>query len=214
MDYWRQLDVFNPEKVGSKPVTMIGVGGIGSPTVMALSKMGCSRITVYDDDIVSEHNVPNQFYRLVDVGKPKVVALARSAAAYAAVSLETKGKYVDQPLRGVVISGVDSMAQRSKIWEQVKYKPQIELYIEARMGAQVGRVLCVRPTDITGTAWYESTLYTDEQAEEAACTERAIIYNTFMIASFIADQVKRHLNGEPVHREVIFDFVSYTLLVS
>src|SRR5207244_2983363 len=73
-DYWRQLDLITPGEL-KLPITVVGAGGIGSPTALALAKMGCSRLTVYDPDLVEPHNLPNQFYRLKDSARPKVEAL-------------------------------------------------------------------------------------------------------------------------------------------
>ena len=75
IDYWRQLDILQPDDL-VRPITIIGVGGIGSPVALALTKMGCRRLTLFDPDTIEPHNLPNQLYRLRDVGRPKVEALA------------------------------------------------------------------------------------------------------------------------------------------
>jgi len=67
-DYWRQLDIVSSEELDF-PITLIGCGGIGSPVAMALVKMGCGQISLYDPDCVEAHNLPNQMYRLEDVGE-------------------------------------------------------------------------------------------------------------------------------------------------
>jgi hypothetical protein len=212
IDYWRQLDILSPSEIHEK-VSVIGVGGIGSPTVLALAKMGISRLAVYDGDTIDTHNLPNQIYRQDDLGKRKVDALAEAVAAYAAIDLDVFGQFEDQPLSGVVISAVDSMAARQAIWQRVRYKPAVRLYIEARMGAEVGRVHTVKPVDPDMVRWYETTLYSDENAVEEPCTARAIIYNVFMIASLISAQVKRYLKSQDLPKELIFDFATYSFLV-
>ena len=73
--YWRQLDLCPPDKLAS-PITVIGAGAIGSAAVVTLAKMGCSDITVWDEDVLAEHNVPNQMCLVDRVGQPKVDALA------------------------------------------------------------------------------------------------------------------------------------------
>lgn len=211
MDFWRQLDVFAPPEEGVA-TTVIGAGGIGSPTVLALAKMGIQPITVYDADTIESHNLPNQIYRLEDVGRLKVEALADMVEAYAGTKLTTHGLYETQPIAGVVISAVDSMAARAAIWKRLRYNPRVSLYIDGRMGAEVMRIYSVKPFDPDDVKMYEQTLYTDEESEQAACTARAIIYNVFMVASLIASQVKKHSSGEPIPRELVFDFVSLTFL--
>ena len=213
LDFWRQLDVVSPSDLANLKVTVIGVGGIGSPTTLALAKMGVSQISVYDDDSVELHNLPNQLYRLSDLGKTKVEALSDATDDYAGVSLETKAeRFENQQLSGVVISGVDSMAARKAIWQKIKFNPSVQLYIEARMGAEVCRIHTVRPTDPTEVKWYETTLYSDEQAQDLPCTARAIIYTVFVVAGLIANQVKKLARGQTLCKEIIFDLVTLTFM--
>jgi hypothetical protein len=54
--FLRQLDIADPTKFKDKPVTVIGTGGIGAATVVALAKTGFQNITVYYFDTVEEHN--------------------------------------------------------------------------------------------------------------------------------------------------------------
>ena len=119
MDFWRQLDILSPEDTKKTNINVIGVGGIGSPTVLAIAKMGIRNITIFDDDTVEPHNLPNQFYTIKDLGEQKVYALSDAVNAYTGFTITTHNeKYVDQPVEGIVISGVDSMETRKAIWEK------------------------------------------------------------------------------------------------
>lgn len=213
IDYWRQADLISPEELAA-PVTVVGAGGIGSPVALALAKMGCRNLTLYDPDVVEAHNLPNQFYRLRDVGRPKVEALAEVIEEFAVAEVRAIQEAVaGQALNGVVISGVDSMASRERIWrESIRYRPAVHLYIDARMGAQVCRVLTVRPVDPDDIDWYETTLFPDEGSSEEPCTARAIIYTTLGLASLVANQVKRHARGEACERDVLVDFATLSVL--
>jgi len=217
LDFWRQLDIVSPEDLASLQVTIIGAGGIGSPTTLALAKMGVSHIVVYDDDSVELHNLPNQLYRFSDLGKAKVEGLKEICQDYAGVLIETKPERFDagqHSLSGVVVSGVDTMAARKEIWQRVKYNPAVSLYIEARMGAEVARIHTIKPCDPDSVKWYESTLYTDSEAVQAPCTARAIIYCSFMIGALVANQVKKFARAESLVREVIFDLKTLSLIVN
>ena len=57
------------------PITIVGVGSIGSYATLALAKLGFTNILVIDDGIVEEENISPQLYRLSDIGRPKVDAL-------------------------------------------------------------------------------------------------------------------------------------------
>lgn len=213
-DYWRQLDVVSPDDL-SFPITLVGAGGIGSPTALALAKMGCRDVTVYDPDVVEQHNLPNQFYRLDDVGLPKVKALRSIVHEWTGLDIVAHDeRFVDAKVRGVVISAVDSMDSRRLIWlEAVRFQAGIDLYIDARMGAEVCRIYAVRPTTPEDVRFYESFLYSDDEAMNVACTAQAIIYNVFSIAGLIANAVKRYARGEEVHREIIFDHATLSMLI-
>lgn len=213
MDYWRQSDIVPPGSLDFH-VTIIGIGGIWSPVALALAKMGCPRLTLYDPDLVEAHNLPNQLYRLHDVGRPKVEALADLLREFAGVEVRPVQEIVsDQRLTGVVISGVDSMASRKGIWNgSIRYRASVPLYVDARMGAQVCRVLTVRPADPDDIFRYEATLYSDSEATEDPCTAQAIIYTTLGVASLVANQVKRFALGESCDPDLIFDYVTLSLL--
>ena len=51
-----------------RKVTVIGAGGIGAATCLALAKMGVPFFTIIDDDVVSDVNMPTQLHRLADLG--------------------------------------------------------------------------------------------------------------------------------------------------
>jgi molybdopterin/thiamine biosynthesis adenylyltransferase len=214
-DYWRQLDLVTPGEL-KLPITVVGAGGIGSPTALALAKMGCSQLTVYDPDLVEPHNLPNQFYRLEDSARPKVEALRELIRTFTGLEIVSIQEAVNQQrLSGLVISGVDSMSARQSIWQgAVRYRSHVELYIDARMGAEVCRIYSIRPSDPEDVRAYELTLYDDDQATDDACTARAIIYNVLSIAGLIANQVKKYAKGEPLDREIILDLKTLTLLVN
>ena len=216
MDFWRQFDLVRPGEDLMFPVTVIGCGGIGSPTAMALCKMGCSDVTVIDDDSVEVHNLPSQVYRIGDIGSTKVAALASILQDFSGVDVKTKHERVTgaTALAGVVVSGVDSMSARAEIWKAVKYKPAIDLYVDARMGAEVMRIYTVRPTNPEEVAAYEGMLYPDDEAQQLPCTGRAIIYNVFAISSLVASQIKKHARGEEFPFEIIFDLASLTIITN
>jgi hypothetical protein len=214
IDYWRQMDIVRPGDDLNFPVSVIGCGGIGSPTALALAKMGVNNIRLYDPDILENHNLPNQIYRLEDITKYKVEALAGVLQSFAGIIPTVFNTLVNGNHRfeGVVVSGVDSMSSRQEIWKAIKFKPNVSLYVDGRMGAEACRIYTIRPVDPNDVKFYETFLYNDENAQELPCTGRAIIYNVFMIASLICNQIKKFARGEPFHKEIIFDMVTFALI--
>ncbi len=214
IDYGRQLDIFDPS-VFKENITVIGVGGIGSPTVILLAKMGCPRITVYEPDKVENHNLPSQFFRLSDIGRLKAESSKEAVKDFTGVEMEIKPEfYTNQNLAGIVICAVDSMEARQAAWKKAKYNPAVKLFIDARMGGEVARIYAINPLDIDQISFYEKNLYTDKQASAERCTVKAIIYNTFRIASEIGHLIKRFVKREKMPMEVIIDLPNYTTFVT
>lgn len=213
MDFWRQMDLVTPDDFGKYSITVIGAGGIGSPTTLVLSKMGVSKITIYDDDSVEEHNLPNQMYRISDLGKLKVEATRDICKDFAGLTINISNeRFINQSVHGIVISGVDTMKSRADIWKRMRYNPLINLYIDGRMGAEVCKICTVNPCNPEDIKWYENTLFPDEEASEEPCTAKAIIYNTSVIAGLVASQVKKFARAQPFAREIIFDLKTLTFI--
>lgn len=190
IDRSRQYDLFRPEQ--ASPVTVIGVGGVGSALAIALAKMGVPELAVYDFDVVGDENLASQWYRARDIGRPKAEAIAEAAREYASADIDARGeRYEDQPLRGAVIAAVDSMDMRLRIWEQVKLNPDVELFVDARMGGLIGLVLAARPCDPDDIRFYESRLYASSEAASDPCTSRAIVFNTMALGAWIAGTLRR-----------------------
>ncbi len=215
MDLSRQTDLVDTEALEA-PITLIGCGGIGSFTALALAKMGCGQLTIFDDDLVEEQNIPNQLYRPSDVGHPKVERLADIINSFTGIGIQTRPERVqNQRLQGIVVCGVDSMEARRKIWDRsIRLKAGVEAYIDARMGAEVSRIYTILPQDPDHVRFYEKTLYSDDEAWQLPCTAQAIVYTGFGIASLVAGQVKRVAMGETCKREIIFDHRTLTFLTA
>ena len=213
IDYWRQLDFVTPSDF-TFDISLIGAGGLGSPIALALVKMGCPRIAVFDADRVEPHNLPNQLYRLDDIGSAKVEALARLLREFAPAEVSTFDEMVvDRSFSGVVISAVDNMAARKEIWHRcIRYKANIPMYLDARMGGEIGRLLTVTPTNPLSVEAYEATLFGDDEGVDDPCTAQSTIYATFGIAALVGNQVKRFVRGEALTRDHILDFSTSMLL--
>lgn len=68
-------------RLAAAHVAVVGAGGLGSPTVLALASAGVGTITVIDDDVVEASNLQRQvMHRVTDVGAPKVDSAVRVAA--------------------------------------------------------------------------------------------------------------------------------------
>jgi len=212
VDFLRQIDLIRPEALET-PVHLIGCGGIGSFAALALGKLGCSRLHLYDDDCVEEHNVPNQLFRITDVGRPKVEALAEILEAFTGTRPQPQRRRLEgERLQGIVVSGVDSMLSRKNLWHKtVRHRAGISLFLDGRLGGEVLRLYAIRPADPDDVRLYERSLYDDGQAAPLPCTAGAVIYTGFAMASLVADQMKKFAAGEAVSREILCDMKTLTL---
>ena len=201
IDYTRQRDFFDPDKVDAT-VTIVGCGGIGSFTAIALAKLGVKTLRLLDFDTVEAHNVPNQFFLPSQVGMSKVEALAETihnttGPFGTGVALHEQPLQEGIPLSPVVISALDSMSARADLWKLVKNKLDVKLFLDGRLGAENVLLYAANPTLPSDQRGYESTLHTDAEGVDLPCTGRSIIDVGFAIGSLITRAVRRHYTGEP-----------------
>lgn len=168
----RHSQLFRHDLWGDRLVDVIGAGSIGSKVYMELAALGVHNVRVWDGDTVEEHNVPNQAFKIGDVGKNKAYACGLTALDAIGPDDLTHHSYAEEHYTGqsklgaVVFVCTDSMASRSEIWHKsVKLKPYVRWYIECRMGVDNGRVYTVNPMRPGSIRAYEQTLYTDEEAD-------------------------------------------------
>ena len=81
LNYSRQEELFDPVTQKFK-IIVLGAGSLGSFITLNLAKLGFNDISVYDYDYVEGANIPNQFFRMSDIGKPKVEALKEIIRAW------------------------------------------------------------------------------------------------------------------------------------
>jgi molybdopterin/thiamine biosynthesis adenylyltransferase len=219
ISYNRQLSVFKPQ-LFKKTVDIIGVGATGSHLAYILAKMGIETIRAYDFDKIEEHNIPNQLYRLRDVGRPKVEALQELVKELTEIDIETFDmkieKGCDYKPGNIVFLLTDTMHSRKEIFEEfLKLRFGIEQVIETRMSADSGRIYSFCPTRIDENEAWEATLYKDDEAEESLCgTSISIAATAVNIASAAAWQLIKHDNGEMVEKEIIYGLKPFMSMCS
>ena len=211
--YHRQLDIIHPDRL-AMPITIVGAGASGSYT--ALAKMGCGSLTVFDHDLVEEHNQPNQIYGQTYLGMNKAEALSMMLLEMEGLTVDAHAaRYVDQPLgrpgdqKRLVISCVDSMAARRDVWEQVKAqgsRANTITLIDPRQGGEFIVVYTATSHgDLIGAQEYEESLHPAGESLRLPCTARAVIYNSMFTGTLVAVLVKKLALGERLPRKVQVD---------
>lgn len=205
----RHMELFDPYNFKT-PVTIIGAGALGSWLALYLAKLGIEDITVYDFDVIEEHNVANQAFGIEDIGEPKVNALFKLINDTIGTHIINKDqKYTNQRLSGIVFMMVDSMAERKRIWEEnIHMKSSVNLFVEARMGLSLGRIYTIDPVDLNHIKEYEQTMYSDDVSEVSACgSSMTVITSAVMIASICARQLINHNANVELDNEIIVDMM-------
>lgn len=229
-DYTRQMDIL-PLSALIYPVTLIGLGGIGSHVAYTVRKMGFNNLTLWDGDTVEAHNNPSQHFEAGDIGQTKAEATARQlrGALDEPCNVRPYGRFgnlCDDKLEGIIVSGVDSMSSRQIIWAGVeKQRPFIPLYIDGRVGIdwdeEKGRVVgewievfTIVPAKIDDCELYAQHLYSDEEAAPLRCTAQAVAYIGPLITGFICSHLKKWITKTPYHRYILYDCLTNQILIA
>lgn len=172
LDITRHVDVFSPALFGERIIDIIGVGATGSRVAESIAKLGLRNIRVHDFDKVEKHNIPNQIYGANHVDQFKVDALKSIIKDQTGIEIQTSNKRVDGTERfgEIVFLLTDSMKSRKEIWKGgIRYKPNVKLMIETRMGPNNGRVYTINPSNPKEVRGWEDSLYGDDEAPVSEC---------------------------------------------
>ena len=205
--FLRQKDLVDA-KIFKTPISIVGIGGIGSFLTLTLAKMGFEDISVYDDDTVEDHNLPNQLYRTKDRGFSKTSGLFDMVDTFTGVNIKPYNKkwLTKDSRKGVLISAVDNMDTRQAMFiHAVSNKQTIPLFMDGRMGRLQAEVYTVKTDKKSDIKTYEKRLWRPDQVAPLRCTEKAIIYNVLFIASMICSQLKLALEGKIYKPAIIAD---------
>ena len=192
MDFQSQARIYNPEEQKTN-IVVIGAGSTGSFLSLTLAKMGLEKIKVIDYDKVEEKNIPNQFFRMQDVGKYKVEALKEIINEFTGTQIEIENIKIednyefDFDLNTIFIFCLDNMEGRELIYNKIKEFP-IKL-IDTRFGSEGFSVHIVDLGDETEKELYEKSL--GLSIMETPCGEKGVIYSILSLASEVCNIVKQ-----------------------
>lgn len=188
---YRQKGFFDPNILRNPiKVTVVGAGALGSHIVDILASVGIKDITVYDFDTVVEHNIPNQVYKLSDVGRPKVDALVDHVKAKMGYEIRGMNKKLeslkDEGIDdGYLVVATDTMKTNLSLITQA-IDSNIQKVVEAKMSVSNGQIFFFEPQDP-----YQYNQWKHEWRDNVpdgivACTQRACAVNIHLICSIAA----------------------------
>lgn len=211
-DYARQLDIISPDMLVF-PLTIIGVGHVGSNSAREFASIGCPDLTLYDDERVEELNIPAGFFKDSDAGRsgkdgtPKVEAVREATLLFfpdCKIQTFQERFFGQRLLEGVIVSGVDSMPARREIWRWIRSNAVlVPLYIDGRTGGEIIQIHTVRPSYQEDVEWYERTL--EHEGAPLPCGAKSVGYTARIAASLIASQFKKWLKQEEYFATLTFN---------
>jgi len=213
VSYMRQKDIFDPVNQKYKIVIM-GAGSLGSFIALNLAKLGFNDLTVYDFDKVEEHNIPNQFYRLQDIGKNKVEALKEIIKEFTDVDIKICNEKVDDKtelpidINNLFILTFDTLKARKMFFDLVKdFNFKV---LDVRVGGEEYNIQTINTSEYEEVKKWEKSF--DIQPTDLPCGARSIIYTNLSVASEVCNIVKKINNDEEYPKKLIRHMKKYLIL--
>lgn len=204
------------ENIYKRDILVIGTGGIGSWLNVLLSRTGCN-LHIFDFDVVEEHNISGQLFKINDSGTEKTEAIKNLIKEVSGeCEVETYGKYLpDSITNDIVLSAVDNMATRRLAFTKwVENLNEVEdrskcIFIDGRLLAEQLQIFCIKGNDEEAINKYEKEyLFSDDVVDEEDCTYKQTSHCAAMIASHMTAFLTNFL-GEN-YRRIPF-FYSYII---
>ena len=214
MNLVKSFEYFNPLNCKGR-CHIIGCGSVGSTVAENLARLGITKFTLYDFDVVEAHNITNQMFVNSDIGKEKVDAVADIITAINPdaskdIKICRKG-YVNQTLNGYVFLCVDNIDTRRDIVEKSKGNRSIKAMFDFRTRLEDSQHYAA---DWSNSKDIENLLaqmqFTHEEAHEAtpvsACNVELCVAPTVrMLCSTGVANFMNFVNGRPLYKTVFID---------
>ena len=163
-------------------ITIIGAGGIGSFVLQGLTMMGWKCIHIWDNDLVSPHNLSTTAYPLNTQDIPKVEAANIIHSMYSE-NWQTLKTYNDMftknsKIEPNMIVCTDDMESRKMIYNRWKELNK-GFFIDLRMGATTVEMVTMTP----GNDTYDKYWIATNDVPEAPCSQKHTVFATQHISS-------------------------------
>lgn len=177
-----------------------GAGGVGSWLTMFLARAGF-KCVVYDFDLIDATNTAGQMFRISDLGKYKVTALADIVENFTGEAINTfQERYdINSMSNNYVFSGVDNMKGRKDMfekWLSSTINDPNALFVDSRLQMEQLTVYCIRRNDRTSIVNYrDNHLFDDASIPDAPCNLKQTTHSATMIASIMVGFFTNHLSN-------------------
>lgn len=133
----KSQDYFEPSMLKNQRVHIIGCGSVGSTVAELLARLGITKISLYDFDRVSAHNIANQMFFEKDIGRPKIEAVKDIIVSINSdiahdVELHPEGYTETTKLSGYVFLCVDNIDLRREIVTKNQFNQSVKAMFDFR----------------------------------------------------------------------------------
>ena len=151
-------------------VSIVGCGAIGSQVAIQLAKLGMSRFTLYDHDVVEAHNFVNQAFNIDHIAMHKTQALAaliRSINPEAEITTyEEELLKEEEQLEGFVFLATDNPSSRRHCLEKNMTNRAVLGWFDCRTELWAVQVFSRAHTSEGVKSLLDTLDFTDEEAEK------------------------------------------------
>lgn len=195
------------------PLTLIGLGGIGSWVSLFLSRIG-HPMSCYDMDFVDDTNMAGQLYQVKDIGLSKVAASRNIAGIFSDHrQMIDMGKFsYGNRVGPITICAVDDMVARKNAVGTWYHAHSINLpngpciFIDGRMSVESFQVFAITTTE-QYDEYLTDHMFDNKDVPDASCSFKATSHVGAHIGAVITEVLNNYLTnyytGEDI-REVPF----------
>lgn len=180
-------------------ILFIGLGGIGSNAMFALSKTIPAKYWLFDNDVVEEYNIGSQHFKTSQIGEYKVKAVSDNCLEQTNCTIHSFNSKFTREYRPITISGLDNMKARREIFDVWKSNPDRELLIDGRLRANLYEIYVVVPGK---EEEYEKTLFDDSEVDDGPCTFKQTAYFGILIGARITQVLVNYLTNKYAGEDV------------
>ena len=220
MDLAKSYEFFQPEMCRER-IHIIGCGAIGSTVAENLARFGLTKISLYDFDKVEAHNIANQMFTQVDIGKMKVDAVAEyllkiNPEMKDDLIIVRKG-YTGQRLSGYVFLCVDNIDLRREIAQSCVGNPYVKAMFDFRMRLTDAQHYAAAWSDQKMVeSFLKSMAFSHDEAKKetpvSACNiTLSVVPTVRMICAAGVSNFINFVKGGKIHKMILADAFSYAV---
>lgn len=204
-----------------KPVTIHvgGAGGIGSWFCFFATRAGF-KVTVYDFDIVEEHNLGGQLFLTQDIGDLKINALSNVISLFNDCDFQFyhKNQKIDENVfyyqfkinngLTIIVSAFDNMKARTDLFNiaiKLIADRQKVFFVDGRLLMEQMRIYCIDMSDDVKVQDYAlNHLFDDSEVEDLPCTMKQVSHGAAMIATHMLGFITNKISNEYEWKDQVF----------